>query len=429
LGGAAGEAAEQLGEKFLTKTRPVGTSGEAAAEIGWEFVKQGAYELGGRAIAAVGGRAITRVLGKKAPKVGETIKGLVMPESLGQAYGKPGGFTQTAEHYIGRTFLGSALKRLRVAQENVSRQILAKLSGVEGAVPEEVAVNWAKAREATRAVAQPIYESFGEVEAKKDVAKVAVNILRDQNLRLSSKAVTALEKIASDPIDEIAKGLGYQDAQHATARMGKNVFDQYAKRIVEETGVATAPRATVADAVQARHELGDLAAHARDPNDRRLFFEAWKEVNAAIDKNLTPEQQELKREADRLWRRSYIMDRISRSLEKVEATQDPKAAPKLAAASFAKLVNGLAKEAVGRDPTGRLVRRASELDVLFDSSADRKAIVDLASFLSSKYQSMSGSAGMGESIARVGIALEALRVPYLVATGQHRQAEKEAGYL
>src|SRR5437660_7182256 len=67
LGGAAGEAAEPLGEKFLTKTRPVGTSGEAAAEIGWEFVKQGAYELGGRAIAAVGGRAITRVLVKKAP--------------------------------------------------------------------------------------------------------------------------------------------------------------------------------------------------------------------------------------------------------------------------------------------------------------------------------------------------------------------------
>jgi hypothetical protein len=430
LGGAAGKAAEQLGEKFITHSKPLGTSGEAAKDITWEGIKQGAYELGGRVIGAIGGRVVGKILGKKAPIVGKVIKDTTIPESMGQATGKTGGFLQTTEHYISKTFLGSALKRLKSAQEDASRQILAKLSGVVGAAPAEVATNWAKAREATRAVAQPIYESFADVEAK-TVAPVASNILKDQSLKLSAKATTALEKLAANPLDDLAKGLGYADvstAEQAEKKLGAKTWnDLVAKE--KALGTTKVKPSTIADAIQARHELGDMAATAKDPNDRRLLLSAWEDLNKAIDKSLTPEQQSLKKEADRLWRRSYIMDRISRRLEVIGAGQDPKSAPNIASNAFTKMVNGLAKSGVGRDASGNIVKRTSELDVLFDSPEDKKAMVDLASFLSTKYQSLGSRAGVGERLAQIGLVLEALRIPYLAATGQEKQARKEAGYL
>jgi hypothetical protein len=428
IGGAAGKAAEQLGEKFITKTQPLGTSGEAAKDISWEAIKQGAYELGGRAIGAIGGRAITKALGRKAPAVGETIKDITIPESAGQAYGKKGGIWQTAEHYISKTFLGRSLRNLQSAQEDASRKILAKLSGVADANPAEMAANWAKAREATRAIAQPVYESFGDVEGK-SVAPVAAKILKNDSLRLSPKAVDALGKIAADPMDEIAKGLGYQNVEQAVTRLGPKVWEDTSAKILEKSGGQVAKKVTIGDALQARHELGDMAAHAKDPNDRRLLFEAWGEIDKAIDKNLSPAQIELKKEADTLWRRSYLMDKVSRGLGKIESGQDPKAAPKLAINAFTKMVNGLAKSAYGRDASGKVIKRASEMDVLFDNPSDRKAMIDLASFLSSKYSTMTGAAGLSETVARVGVALGALRIPYLELTGQQKEARKEAGYL
>jgi len=136
---------------------------------------------------------------------------------------------------------------------------------------------------------------------------------------------------------------------------------------------------------------------------------------------LTPEQRAIKQQADSLWRRSYIQERIAKNLQRMQNVQAPNAAPQVATDAFVKMVNELAHQPISR-AGGQVVTRPSDLEVLFDSPADRKAMVDLAHLMATKYKTLSGQGGISESIARIGVALEGLRIPGQVATGAFKAA-------
>jgi hypothetical protein len=398
------------------------------ANLSWEGLKQALYELGGRSVM-VGVQAARGT----APVVGETIRGVKLPETTGQAYGKPGGFTQTVEHYLSRTFLGGPLKAVQEAQERASRLIMAKLSFVPSADPANLARNWAEAREATKAVANPMYDSLREVPAS-EASTVAKGLLEDESLHLflapkARQALTALAgagkaKKATEITEGLLKGRGYKNIDEAIAAANakgdlRSVRDWEALR---ET--AGTQEGTVGGAIKARSELGDLARGTTDQNAKRLLWDAHNELNTAIDRALTPGQQAVKAEADKLWRRSYIIDDIYDNFQKMSLGQDPNQAPKILVNSFVKMVNDLREVPIG--PAGP---RPSQLEALFDNPVDRKAIVDLASFLSAKYSTMGGEAGLSESIARIGVALEAGSIPFSLMMGHPAVAATTAASM
>lgn len=417
MGGEAANLAIQAANNPNSPPPDVGT----ALNIGLEGLKQGAYELGGRAIAAGGGALLAKLRGIQAPTVGTTIKGTTLPETVGQSSGNP--LAQKLEGYLSGSWLGGPLRALKHAQEAGSREIMAKLSGVGMYNPAELSGNWAQAREATRALAVPMYESLKGIDAPA-VNKVAQDLLGDQALRLSSKAKQALGVVGEDPAEGLAQALGYTSAKQANQKMGSAAFQS----VMQKMGIS-AKTANVGDSLAARHELSDMAAHATDPNDARLLRDAASKLDGAIEASLTPQQQAVKDQADLLWRRSYIMDKIQKGLGKMEDIQDPNAAPSVIANSFVKMVNKLARNPIGRDSAGSIINRPSELDILFDNPADRKAMTDLASFLATKGSALGGPSGIESSLANIGTAVAAMHLPVSIAEGRIGAAARSGAYL
>ena len=419
-GGAAGKAGENQLREML-KFQPKQTSaGREAAGLAVEGVKQGAYEAGGRAVGALGGRTLAALRGVKPEVVGTTIGKAKMPMTMGQASGKPGGFAQTVEHYLSKTFLGGPLQQVKAAQAAATRQILADLSRTPEAVPGAMAANWERATQETKIAGGALYQQIGAAEAK-PVAPVAAEILKDESiLPIPAKARKALLNLAYDPMDEIAQGLGYKTAAQAESKMGGPAWKLYSSRVVKEIGEGR-QAGTIQDALDARSELRDLSVGSRDRNLKRLYGDAWRRMDDAINKALTPEQKAIKEQADTLWRRSYIQERIAKRLQLMQNAQSPEAAPMVAVDSFVKTVNELAHEPLTRRG-GEVVAKPSDLEVLFDNPADRKAMLDLATFLKEKYTTLGGQGGISESIARIGVALEGLRIPRQIATGAVKAA-------
>ena len=417
-GGMAGKALESSVEEKLGLKSPQ-TSGTAeSSELLKEGGKQAAFEAGGRAVGAVTGRAVDALRGRTPEVVGSTIGGVKVPETMGQSSGRSGGFTQTIEHYLSKTFLGNPLQEVKAAQQASTRQILANLSHTDDAVPGAMAQNWERATQETRITADGMYNAIGEHEAKTS-APVAAEILKDESLRLPGKARDALSKIASDPHMEIAKSLGYKSTEDAKKAVGETVWNQLITAEAKAGHVATVP--TVRDALSARSELRDLASTSADRNLRRLYGQAWEKLDASINAGLTSEQKALKADADRLWRRSYIQEEITKGLTAMQNAQAPSAAPMVAVDGFVKMVNKLAHSPLVREGDS-VVAKPSKLDILFDNPSDKQAMIQLADFLKTKYTTMGGNAGISESIARIGVALEAMRIPGQIISGAAKSA-------
>ena len=288
-----------------------------------------------------------------------------------------------------------------------------------------MAQNWEKATQQTRIIGDSLYKSIGEQEAK-TTAPVAANILKDESLRLPGKARDALAKIAFDPNQEVARSLGFKTTEEAQKRLGDRVWNQLLEK--EAAAGHAAKPATVTDALTARSELRDLATNATDRNLGRLYKQAWEQLDKSIDASLTPEQRAVKTEADKLWRRSYIQESITKNMQRWQNVSAPGSQPMVAVDGFVKMVNQLSHNPLVREG-GAVVAKPSKMDILFDNPSDAKAMSQLADFLKTKYATMGGSTGISESIARIGVALEALSIPGSVALGHPMAAAVAGGHL
>ena len=397
--------------------------GESTEDAEWEALKQAGYEAGGRVISGLAGLAARPAVKKLAPWIAakfpkaaealaptythpaEKIGGETFPMTRGQMAKGPGSISGQVEHYTQGTFLGKPLRKVIAAQEDASRKVLAKLSKVDTAVPANIAGNWSQAVQVTRGMADPMYDSLRDVSAQK-AATTAQDILADDTLShsLPSKARRALTVLGGGTREQqAAESLGFKSPEEAIRRNGQKVFDMALK----EVGGGSAP--TVGDAIQARHALFDLAHHSSDANIRRLAGEGADSLNSAIDASLTPEQQAIKKRADLLWRRSYIMQDVSDVLQKMVEKQPSNAAPKIEPQAFLQMVNDLAKKDYYREG-GKIIEKPTQLDMLFDKPADQKAMVDLANFMATKYKGLAGNSTMGESMGRIGIVSRAVEM-------------------
>ena len=413
-GGYLGKRIEQGARNKLGFDTPEeGTRAEAAVE----GAKQGAYELGGRAVGAVGGKLIGKLRGIEPEVVGKTIAGVKLPETVGQASGKR--LPQTLEHYLYASWLGKPLQAVKEGQQAASREILANLSKATEATPGKLAGNWERATQETKILGDKMYEAIDQIEAP-TVGPAAKQILEDESLRLPAKARTAVAKAtgvggsdAERYAKDLAKALGFKDFHDP------KLIAQLPKEVQAELRASS--KVTIRDAINARSELRDLAVNSEDRNLQRLYHDAYEKMDSAINASLTPEQRAIKAEADKVWRRSYIQEEVADELRKMQSVAAPGSQAPVAVDSFVRMVNDLAHQPLYRE-AGKVVARPSKLDVLFDNPADRQAMKDLATFMKEKYTTMGGQQGISESIARIGVALEAARIPIAAATGRETVA-------
>jgi len=442
MGGMVGEAANLKLRKRMglptptSKTKEVlDVAGQGALQVLYDVVPKTVYAGLARGLQASGAKFLETSVGKdllakvpstlrdwfvekvSKPVVGETIGGVTMPETYGQKYGKPGGLTQTVEHYASKTFIGGPLKEVQHLQESATKEILAKLSKASDQSPEALAKNWATAVQDTRIAAEPLYKSLEQVESPL-TAKASASILEDLP-RISTKVRLALQKAsgvggseAEQYAKDLAKALGYKDF------LDPALVKQLPKEMQEQ--LQSSSKATIGDAIAARSELRDLATHTTDRNEARIYRDAEQKMTDAIQKSLTPRQKLVLQQADTLWRRSYIMEEIKKSMETMENAYAP-GSSNVVVNPFVKMVNKLARQPLGRSE-GKVVEFPSKMEVLFEKPEDRKAMIDLAKFLKTKYSTMGGQAGLSESIARIGVALEAIRIPGQVLMGKEKAA-------
>lgn len=418
-GGDLGEIAkEKIQEELGWADRPTGK--QELKNLAEEAAIQGGAELTGR----VGGKVVDKTLGqflkKSEPLV---ISGETIPQTTGQVAGKPGGLTQTLEHYLSGTWM-SPLRKVRQAQQQAAQTIVAKLSGASTASAEDVVRSWEDGAEETRAIADPLYQKLEPIPSPAS-RSAARDILDDSTLKLDTAAKKALtsasgaghETPAMKLADQTVQNLGYRNFQEALEKEPDAVKKWLPADVLAE--VMAGGKTTIKDALNARSVLGKLANRTADPNERRLLWGAADQLNEAIDKDLTnPEDRAAKAEADKFWRRSRIMDKVAENLQQAARHQDPNAATKLDTDAFVKMVNDLAHSKPHReivDGVVKLTRNPSELDALFEDPKDRKAMIDLASFLQSKHRTLAGTGGSGlsEQMARLGAAMA---VPTLVGT-------------
>ena len=415
IGGATGKVLEQAGKQALFGDKPPGTLAEEGKTLGWEALKQSLYELSGRILGGGVSRVGSRLFRGPGASAGEEIAGVKIPETVGQMYGKPGGFLQQVEHYTKGTFAGGPLKEIQAVQEDAARQIVNKLSGSsEGLSMSE---NWARAREATRIMADPMYDSLRTIPSPEGV-KIANELLADDALRLSAKAKRLLGKTGGGAL---FSDLGYRSQKEAEQKLGSEAMRQLIAKDPRLGGGAI----TVGDLLEVRSELGKLARSTTDAAERSRLWEAVKQVNQVTNKGLNAQQMAVKKEADKLWHRSYIMDDISDELSKMEASQDPLKQKKVAVDAFVKMVNDLAETPLGHRGT-EIVKYPSKLDMLFDRPEDRAAMKQLASFLKSRYSRLGGQSGPAESFARIGLIFDAVGSVGYAAAGHPATAAASA---
>jgi len=348
------------------------------------------------------------------PKKPTTIAGVEFPETMGQLHGAPGGLGQTLEHYTSGTFLGGPLKEIAAGQQEAARQVLANLARQPG-TPEMLSGNWGVAAKQTRAAANPLYQSLSTLDAS-NVTPVAQGILADEDvaplLNASTRRALNATMGGSNPVIEAtAKNLGYKGSAEAISVLGKDEWNRWLPKDLQTASSG----ATVGDAMKARSELADIVRRTTDRGDKRLLMGSLSDLDKSINSSLSPEQLAARQRADILTRRAYIMDRAQKSLAGIESMQTPGRAPVILSSRFNRMVNDLV--------------RSRDIDVLFPDPSDRQAMSQLAQFMSEKNSTLKGQAGVAEGIARVGMALEAARIPSLAFKGAFKAAGNIAGTL
>ena len=119
---------------------------------------------------------------------------------------------------------------------------------------------------------------------------------------------------------------------------------------------------------------------------------------------LTPEALAVWEQANKMWRQSYIMREIYKGFRAMEISkaQPTMDSPAVAAREFSKMMQKLTH---GKPLPGG-TRAASKLEVLFPNEADRRAFVELEEFI--RHRAIKGAEGIGDSLARIGVALAPL---------------------
>lgn len=471
VGAAAGGA---LGKEASSEINHLifGDAPASGKDIGWEAAKQSMYEMGGqlagpiirgaasklRAIDGVAdtpvvGKVLDRLAGASVPstKKGVEIAGVHIPETASQIH-EGNRFLNQATHYIAGSWLGGKIIGVREAQEKASNFILGKLSGVANFDPLTLSKNWQDASQATRSMADGMYDAMREVPVPQ-TTKAAKDLLSDPELAdilaRNTKVRSAVENIAMRNVpeevaatseanitrptsitqtdwDSIGKNLGYPDAKSAIKAIPQVFRDivnatPEAKAAVASATEAAADHATVGDAIKARSALSHLAWDTTGDSsraERKVLFQAAHKLDSAIDSGLTPEQLAVKRRADLLLRRHYIMQDFSNNLfehiERGQASVEPTAdshtaelsAPytKIIPQAFQKMVNDLAHASTPYTKT-------TDLQAMFDKPEDAQALKNLANFLSRKYSSLAGVTGITERIAALGLLYAGARAP------------------
>jgi lysozyme len=418
IGGAGGEAMRQWARRRLGFTQPEYDPGKMATA----GAEQMAYEALGRGTGAalgIGARAVRGAL----PVEGTTIRGTFLPETVGQKYG--GALSQTAENYIRGTFLGGALKNVRAAQEAGMRQIVNDLAGVNPVDADAMAVNWRAAANKFRADSGPFYDAIRN-EPITDTSIVDAALQR-YGIPDTERIIRRMKGSGLDPnlkvlADQLAQANQYPDWASADPVWKQNMINASlnpGRQVPYFTAAQVAQlqaggSITVDDAIAARHEIGRIKAAIDSQGPKgdlakaRDLRKVYESLNDMIDANLTTQAaRDAKATGDLLTRRSHIAMNIENELRKIEQTQvKPYSINK--GDIFTKMVYNLSRQ--------------GDLDTLFTNPADKQAMLELRDFLKEKYPILGTKAGIGEGLARVGIALRAFYLPVQLVVGSTTSA-------
>ncbi len=400
-----------------------------AAGVAWDGLIEGLTEGIGRGIFSLVGLGISKLRGAIRPAT-EKIAEVALPLAAG-ARTRAGGLVQTLEGYLSDSWVGGQLRMLKEAQQRGFRGITNKLASASAAAPFEMApdrlaINWARAREATRAVADPIYNNLRGLPTPQ-VRAVAGELLDDAELSrvIGGRAKNALlDASRGAGQEDLVKLWGFADDADAIRKLGgREAFDRWKARITNDLGkvlgLSTADDSvTFGMSLTAKTALADAAQTASTAgraDDARILWNAAKQIDSAAEAGLTAAQKAEKEVATRLWRQSYIMDDLAEVFAKMELAQSPKQAAVIAGKEFVKVVNKLRFRETVRGASGEITELPGKLDVLFNNPADREAMIKLADFISKR--AVRGAEGLGNSLARIGTALAAVGVPAGAALG------------
>ena len=379
--GKAAYAWQKMGTDLLAPVPIIGGVATAAQNIGTDVQARNWPAIAGDVTGAFTNIGLAKLPSTKGAQPTE-IRGVRFPETTGQAIGKPAGMLQQTEHYLSGTAVGKPLRQVAEAQQNAARQVLADMTG-NPATPARLSTNFTEAGQASRQAASPLYDSLKDIPAHQEVQQTAQSLLLDQHMQ------RLLNPTTKDALDNL---LG-------------------------ATKVATN---TVGEALNARSELSSLIRTTKDLSDKRILRGALNDLDNSINRGLTPQELAVRQQADLLTRRAYIQEKVGNALYSMERRQVPGRDPTIYAQKFNQVVNDLARPKKGTMP---------DMDVLFDNPADRQAMTQLAQFLSEKNATLQGQAGIAESMARFGVALEGMQVPFKVIGGKMGAAAHAAAYI
>jgi hypothetical protein len=409
-------------EAIPTPYSRAGTLGE----MGWEGGVQAGSEalfrtgIGAGALALRTARRWTAphmaklagwVTGRGSRAVPKTAAQLIKeaPETVGQFMGTEstwGNLINTIERYSETSFFGTPLRKIRATQQKMSRMVMATLSTVRGApVPTRtsklLAENWRAAREAVQGIASPMYQQI-ETVPMPGLREVAKNLLKSYDNEITGQARKVLRQIAG--IDKVPnKKILIAHYQHPIIRK------IYAEAGIGIEDLQTLTAGTGKEALVARKLLNRLSAdlyrsgHRAESREIRM---ALGELDSFVESQLDDTLIAVKKNADKLWQRSYTMERVYDSLKSMVRTQVTDKPPTLNPKEFLGLVSDLTEQPkIG----GRTLMMG-----LFDTPAEREALIDLSNYLGARD---SAGAGLDMAIAHIGTALAALSVPAGIATG------------
>ncbi len=446
-------------------------------DVGWEAGKQAIYETFGNlagpvvragasklrefetlANAPLLGTVLEKMAGHPAPVEKESIEiaGTKIPLTRSQM-DKAGPLSHQATHYLGGSWLGTKITAVKRAQEQASRYILGKLSGYENFNPDVLSANWKEASIATQKMATGMYNELGQIVAP-EASKEAQQLLGDPGiatiLEHHTAAKTALEELAvrgmkqveaapQDIVkpasmlqadwDSIGKNLGFKNAKEAINN-NRKVFEDIVSKFSNAEIKTVSEDPTIRHAIEARSKLTLAAKSTFNREEKKALYTARNRLDRAIDKGLTPVEAAIKHRADVLWRRKYVMDEFSnelyKSIDRKTASGEPS---KIIPDAFQGIVNDMAREKPFTNEFNERVLPPTDLETLFDTPEDQKAMKSLANFLTKRYSKLGGQSGVGERIAALGLMITAAHTAYAlpsdIAEGKYAEAGRNAGYL
>jgi hypothetical protein len=419
------------------------TPGKVMGQAAWTGLKEGILEGvmrgGGALVGKVGRRALQEGRRWKAARAAPSIlddapplpprgprqptmdvAGVKIPLTASQSIsreavrrGKPPGRWQQLLHdlesYYGGLYAGPPIQAVVRAQEsggrevmrNVLRNLLDDAAKMAGAKPISFPMiqnalmrNWAHGRQAIRDVAGEIYEAVGKgpipVELR-TASQGVMDTLEDSLTRMTPQVRQALELVtgaktrqgmSAETYDSIIK-LFDLDEREIGKLLGS--LPEGAAHLSVDTA------STFKDVIAARSGLGKLAAKATDPTDVRELWKAYNLLDGSLKASMNPAQRASLEVADTQWRQSRIMDKVVDSFREMELKQavgvsDDELLKDIIPSMFNTLISELADVKVVKE-IGKVGGKElpSELDLLFPRAADRRAVRELSTFLSTDY--------------------------------------------